>query len=219
MNIHVISCYNVPSFYGNGNPLHYKEMTELCVKSFMRNLKNLDAVITLSKKVTSYHDMFKDVFFKLKTLWKPRVTNILYTDADTLCLKSTDIFGKINGFQLFCQQDNMKVFKGVPEELYKHLTPWYMASVRYFSSDMDSCLWDVGEALVNKWINTWAYECIVYNSMFHAQPDELKLNLPQYNCQWSTDFPPSVQIAQANIVHLHSTRGSGRTLERMRKLL
>lgn len=221
-NILIMVNYKLKEFYYKGDSSDYSEICSVCYKSFKKNLMDLDEVIILTGIEKNYNKMFKDKFYKIMDIHRNGDCNILYVDTDTVCIKDTEIFGKFNFCTSFCICNDLRYRKYtalVPINIYKSLNPWFMCSVQYYPSSMDKKLWDIGESLAKNWINVWAYECIIYNSMIHAQNVNLKkLHDPRFNYQYLEEFKMSIPLEEAHIVHVPATRGSNDSLRIMKRL-
>ena len=231
MNIHITANYKITNTMYNPNKCKtedYEEISQICSDSFKKNLKNLDKSIILVGEKPSYHELFKEIFYKQMDMYKWNDCNILWTDADTICIKPTEIFDKFENFNMFWDDSIYCNFPAVvPRNLYKGLIPWMMSNIRYFPKGLPNSMWELGEPLAKKWINVWAYECIIYNTMFHSQKSikdehgvvKNKYLLPEYNFQMIRSKKyPNMEMKDANIVHFHSSRGSKDTIRKMKKI-
>jgi hypothetical protein len=204
----------------------YEEIHKLCVDSFLKNLSGIDRHIVLSGNKNTSHDMFKEIFYRIKDIYHSEPCNIIFTDADTLCVKPVNIFNKYNTFSMFLISITGKfsTYKKVPKRLWKSLKPWFMSNVRYYPHGLNDTVWRTGTELANKWINVWAYECIIYNSMIHSQFDgmsytEIKktYHKPEFNYFYATDhFDMDIPLEEARIIHFAGSRGSKEVLNKMR---
>lgn len=214
-NIHVTVNYEIRNMYNSANShtKDYARMAYLCSQSFKKNLKGLDESIILTGSKRSYDEVFKDIFYKLMDMHKDGC-NLLFTDADTVCVKKTTLFGSYDNFNMFGIDNRFCKYSGkVSKELYKDLNPWFMSNLRYFPNTMDSNLWNIGKALADKWINVWAYECIIYNRMIYSQ--EKQNIIQEMNSQWIDGKKPE----GANIIHLAGSRSSKRAIILMEDML
>ena len=223
-NIFMTSCYKIEGeTYGNVHYNGYKELTELCVKSFCKNLADIDEVVILNREVNSYHDMNKDIYAKIKKRYFANDCNILYVDSDIVCVKPHRIFGIYNNFRMF---DVQKIFQyaypeNVPKYMYACFQRWWMSNVRYYPAGIKQLVWEVGDSLVENWIDVWAFECIIYNSMFYAQkdPNTNFVGNPLLNCQYVPGQTDEAILKDAKIIHVQSTRGIDEAIKRVREVL
>lgn len=224
INTLVIANYKVEKHgYGKTDTSDFSEIYKSCIASYSKNLKDLDEVMTFGGKVATYHDMFKTIFLGLRDMQMKGERNIVFVDADTLCVKPTEIFDKHQGFNMFLNTPGDMYHdaypKKVPKGLYKDLTPWFLSNVRYYPADMDDALWDTVSGLYNQWINVWAYECIIWNAMLHAQCQGMTYyeirkdyHRPWLNHQYQIkNFKNEVGLEDAHIIHFHSSRDSVKT--------
>lgn len=229
-NILVTACYQLENSgyfkQKNFNHKHYMALTDLCVKSFKENLEDLDEIIVLDGIQPNYHKMFYTIYCKIFNLYHNTKCNILWVDSDNVCIRPTKIFNLFNHFAMFFYSNQFcKYPSEVPLQLYSHLIPWMMSNVRYYPANkMSSGLWEKGTKLAEKWINVWAYECIIYNKLFHSQglSKEEMLNLyfkPELNCQYIGKQTNYNVLPYANIIHVQSTRGVIDGLSRMKEVL
>jgi hypothetical protein len=228
-NIFITACYEVDerySFEAETTKEEYKQLTMKCVDSFMRNLVDLDEVIILTGKVSTYHQLFKEVYWNIRTIFFDRdPCNILWSDSDNLCLGLLNIFGNWDNFSMFYSASEHQFSFTNPEclDLVKDLSPWMMANLRYYPHIMMDKLWEVGDDLADSWIDEWAYETIIYNKMFHAQgiEDYDYFMRPEWNvqCDGSVNDINSKMVRDNVILHCHSTRGTNKALEKMDRAL
>jgi hypothetical protein len=228
-NIFITACYEVEerySFEAETTKEEYKQLTMKCVDSFMRNLVDLDEVIVLTGKVQTYHRLFEDIYWNIKDIHKKyHPCNILWSDSDNICLKPMNIFGNKEQFAMFYSagEHQFSFLNQTCLDLVRNLSPWMMANLRYYPATMDKELWEIGDDLAYSWIDEWAYETIIYNRMFHAQDidDYNYFMRPEWNAQ--CDGPVgmiSPEMVRDNVIlHCHSTRGTGKALEKMDRAL
>jgi hypothetical protein len=224
-NIFITACYEVKDRYGNTNSSDYRKLTKLSLDSFLKNLKDITQVRILEGSKDNYHELFKHLYWEVKDVYlKNQPCNILFVDSDTACLQPVSIFDKFNKFAMF----NTHV--GAP---YKHsyqnptclslsgrFNPWMMANIRYYPSGLPDFIWDVGDDLAYSWIDEWAYDCIIYNAMFHSQGIT---NFDEYhNPKWNNLILGGIsdqQINDSEIIHCAATRGSSLSIENINKAL
>lgn len=226
MNLLVTACYNLKDktalskrrFVFN----KYQKLTTMCLKSFRKNLKDLDEVLVLEGTAENYHRMFQDIYYRIKKIYQAGDCNILWVDSDSVCVKPTRIFGRYDKFVMFDIQNQYCHFsKRVSEDLYKHLIPWMMSNVRYYPAGaITDKMWEMGDKIAENWVDVWAYECIIYNTLFHAQGmtrEEIEKDIynPRLNHQNISGDKVSLVPPDARIIHVHSTRDINKALRIM----
>lgn len=225
MNIFITACYKIDSMYGNTNYEDYQKLTELSVESFIKNLKGINKVRVLTGSKSNYHELFKHLYWEVKDIYfKNKPCNILFVDSDTICLKPVSIFDQFDKFAMFNTQVGIpyKYSYTNPICLYlvKNFAPWMMANIRYYPSGLPNFIWDVGDDLAYSWIDDWAYDCIVYNGMFHSQGIT---NYEGYhNPKWNNLILGGItdrEINDSDIIHCAATRGSSLSLENVNRAL
>jgi len=224
-NILVTARYEVENMYGKTTPEDYKAINNKCVESFNKHLANIDESIVLEGKVRTYHELFKNIYWEIRKIYHDQPCNILWSDSDNICLRPLEIFGQFNKFCMFYNID----FYGTQwvdercKQLAKPLVPWMMANLRYYPAGMSSFLWDIGDDLAYSWIEDWAYECIIYNKMFHSQGiyHFNEFILPEWNVQAEGELNSITKelVKDAVILHCHSTRNSSLVIPKMDKAI
>ena len=222
-NIFMTACYDVGFGYGNTNYEDYKKLTQICCNSFIKNLNGLTEVTVLEGKAENFHILFKDLYYRIKDIYiLNQPCNILFADSDTICLKPVEIFGKFNKFSMFLIANEFHQSFGNEEcrKLAQPLYPWMMANLRYYPAGLPNSIWDTPDDLAFSWIDDWAYDCIIYNSMFHSQGIE---NYNDYHIpEWNRLVIGGItdeQINNSSIIHCAATRGSSLSLENINKAL
>lgn len=227
-NILVTANYDVKVMYahdGHTEPGDYRQLTNICTKSFRENLVGLDEIVILSGSVDDFHQLFKEIYWKIKEIWHKNPCNILWTDSDNLCLKPLDIFGKWDKFSMFFSANEYKdcFVYGSSLTLTKNLIPWMMANLRYYPATMNRQLWEIGDDLAYSWIEEWAYETIIYNKMFHSQDitDFKPYHIPAWNvqCEGPVGMVNPEIVRDSTIIHCQSTRGSREAIEKMERAI
>jgi hypothetical protein len=89
---------------------------------------------------------------------------------------------------------------------------------------MTDDLWAIGDDLADNWIDVWAYECIIYNTLFHTQglqEEEIQaLCDSKLNVLNPTGGVELRDVARhGSIIHLHSARSRDRAIKLMQKLV
>jgi hypothetical protein len=236
-NILLTAVYEITDkLYGNMRTEDYERLNQLCVESFKANLKDIDEVIILRGKKNSYHEVFKEKFYLLKEIYHSSPCNILWADSDNLCVKPTELFGKFSEINMFSIVPNvMFAFNGyykakqIPTDFFEYLQPWFLSNIKYIPAGLPEEVWEAGTFIADRWVWEWAYECIVYNTMFHMQDIECDnistYHIPKYNWQnfneWRNGVPNEwengIPIEEAHIIHFASSQGSLDAIEKMEK--
>lgn len=215
------------AMYGKAKTFDYVALRDLCVESFKKNLIGLDEIWPLGGRFKDYHEMFRFKYEALKSLWFGKQLgyrcNILYADLDNLCVKPVDIFSAFEDMQLFCMSSDsgyLDSLRGtVSDKLLTGVEPWFVANVKYFPATMSEEVWAAGDRIASKWIDVWSFECLVYNTMFHAQniSNVSAYHRPEYSYQVPVrgKYRNSIPFDKAKILHFHSTRGSREAIKRM----
>jgi hypothetical protein len=227
-NILITACYEVDHMYGLGEVKYedYQNINKKCVESFENNLKDLDQSIVLDGHVDTYHKLFQEIYWRIKDIYRNnQPCNLLWSDSDNICLRPVEIFNKFDKFAMFYWSEQYRTSFVLENciKLTTKLIPWMMANLRYYPSGMSDFLWSVGDDLAYSWIEDWAYECIIYNKMFHSQDitDFDKYFVPEWNVQspGGLDEITSHLVRNAVILHCHSTRGSSWVIPKMDRAL
>jgi len=222
-NILVSANYVVKGFrFGATQQSDYDIMLEMWKCSFQKNLQHLDDIIIFTGEGGTYN-IYRDIYWKIRDLYI-QGHNVLWADLDMLCLGPTEIFGQYGNFMMFFNNDTHLDYSGtVPQRIWGSLLPWFMANLRYYpSGSIEDWLWKECDSLVKNWVDTWAYECIVHNYMFHSQfgsgfqkENLLRYHNPSMNFQWEGEgsIPED-----SKIVHFHCTRSSARSVGKMQQM-
>lgn len=202
----------------------YREITNLCVESYKRNLAELDEVILLEGNASNYHRMFEAIFYKTTEIYKTKDCNMIWTDSDCICVKPTEIFGKYDYFVMFDSQDVFCAYNSIDPKCYAHLKPWMMSNIRYYPrGKITEKIWEAAYCVAEEWKDVWAYECIIYNAMFHAQgfsKEQInRLINPLLNCQYQRGQTDWGIMEKAHIIHVQSSRNRDIAIDKMRTLL
>jgi hypothetical protein len=106
------------------------------------------------------------------------------------------------------------------KKLAKPLYPWMMANLRYYPAGLPRFIWNTPDDLAFSWINDWAYDCIIYNTMFHSQgiTNYNDYHIPKWNTLVIGDITDEV-INNSDIIHCAATRGSSLSLKNINKAL
>ena len=233
MNILVTKFYTIQShseWYNNrSNEVNlednYLAMIELMQASAKRSIKDLDQIIVHKGTVSDIREAFKQDYWKIRNLWS-QGHNILYVDADVLFVKPVDIFNQLDQhtFRMFNYTD--------PPSLHHapYVFPHYFnCGIRYYPQHMDQSVWAIGDAKFGEHFDKthWDEEQRIYNSMMWSQGDntvvskfhqpELAFQMLSGNTQLDNHFN-GIDQADAKIMHIHGSRGSGNRLNHMAQL-
>ena len=153
-----------------------EKIVDICAASFKQNLKDCHDVMIF--RDPEYFEtparMFRKIFDLSHAIWKGG-DNLLFVDADSLCIRPTEVFNlPENQFRLFGSAGDITRFE-------KYFPYYFLSGVRYLPSGMDPALWDLGEQLWEEFDkecalnplwrehNRWDFEQYVYNRMFYHQ--------------------------------------------------
>jgi len=231
-NILITACYDLNDKEGLDKKRllifnKYRQLTDLCIRSFRKNLKDLDEVIVLEGLAENYHRMFQDIYYRIKKIYQAGDCNILWVDSDSVCIKPTEIFGKYDKFVMFDIQNQFCSYSHkVEPKLYYHLKPWMMSNVRYYPvGAITNEMWETGDKIASDWKDVWAYECIIYNTLFHMQgmsPEEIRekiydprLNFQDIGGHNSTNPSISLHHNGPHIMHIHGSRNVDAAIKAM----
>lgn len=205
----------------------YVEMHQLSVSSFSKHLKGDWELKFIQGTVDNINDAFRITFEQIHQLWQQGNTNILYTDPDTLAIKSLDPWNSWDQFMMFNFTDPTSFNE--PNIYQKSFPYFFNAGVRYFPAAMQPSIWDTGLDMVRQWEpNTYHTEQIILNTMLWDQGvtlDQVLRPEMAYQAHWLPDVPVWLQdlwngidIDRAVVVHTHSSRNIDRKLDLMRNL-
>lgn len=127
----------------------YKIMHELSIQSYRKNLLGDWQLIEITGDKNTIQDCFKNTYRYIKDLWHDNYPcNILYTNADTLCIKKLEIFGQFTEFRLFTDSNPIQ-----------QQGQYINAGVKYFPSQLTPQFWEKFETEYSNWAdNDWLYE-------------------------------------------------------------
>ena len=126
----------------------YENMHHLSIESFKKNLAADWTLIELDGIKENIHQCFISTATSIREIWhKNYPCNILYTNADTLCVHKLDIFGHFDEFRMFTEDDPL-VFEENPTEWHKKNAN---AGVRYYPSSLDTEFWNNYDAALKNW--------------------------------------------------------------------
>jgi hypothetical protein len=192
----------------------YKIMHELSVQSYRQNLLGDWELIELTGEKNTIQDCFKSTYSFIKEFWHTNYPcNILYTNADTLCIKELDIFDKFIEFRLFTDSDPVK------------LGEYINAGVKYFPSRLNKEFWDRFDNEYENWADDdWLYEQNMAINLMFSQS--------QFDYEKSQDWVVKQvglrhhilinDLTEGNfhhaILHFHSSQNPGFRLNCMQEL-
>jgi hypothetical protein len=202
----------------------YDKMQQLMIKSAQTNLIGLDDIQIHRGTALDIREVFKAHYFEIKALWE-QGHNILYCDLDVLFLKPVEIFGKFDKFSMF----NYTQPRSTHDDWYNISIPnFFNCGIRYYPQSMNSRVWDIGDAMMEKWNHTrWDAEQVVYNAMQWSQssnvldfldPSLAFQVLSPNDCYEISRFN-GIGLQQAKIAHFHGSRGSTARLELMQQVI
>lgn len=145
----------------------YEIMHNISIESFKKNLTADWTLIELTGIKANIHQCFVSTATSIRDIWhKNYPCNILYTNADTLCVHKLDIFGHFDEFRMFTEDDPL-VFQEHPTEWHKKNAN---AGVRYYPSCLDTEFWNAYNAALENWnFNNFNYDQDVANEIMLKQ--------------------------------------------------
>ena len=209
----------------------YNAMSEIVIHSAETFIQEDFETVIFKDDVDSYQQIFHNNFQHVYDEWnKDGPNNILFLDCDTLVINPVEVFGKFEHFQMFNYTDPKTLSGDDVNNKYglKH-EHYFNAGCRYYPDSMSEDVWDLGWKYANDWdYNIWGTEQIIFNEMMYSQnPDVNAWLRPEMNFQAMNvpfnniddnrlhDYLPDwngISMNEANICHLHGTRGAGNTL-------
>jgi len=209
----------------------YKSMSEIVQHSAETFIQEDFETVVFKDEVENYQQIFHNNFQHVYDEWqKDGPHNILFLDCDTLVINPVEVFGQFDRFQMFNYTDP-KTLSGADRDnkyglMHEH---YFNAGCRYYPDSMSQDVWDLGWKYASDWdYNIWGTEQIIFNEMMYSQdPDVKTWHRPEMNFQAmqvpfnDADNPNlhahlenwnGIHFNDANIVHLHGTRGAGNTL-------
>lgn len=191
---------------------YYREMQDLSIYSFQKNLKGDWQLIELQGEFDNFQDSLKWTMLETRRIWKHmRPSNILYTDPDTLCVFPSEIFGKFLEFRMFNNQSII--------DHQQH----FNCGVRYFPDVLDNKFWDQIDGMIDTWdMSKYDSEQKIYHSMMWSQ-DSMPVNISQ---AWVVKQGPFVDLNHMkdthkkprSIMHFHSSKNPKKTLDLMKEV-
>ena len=201
----------------------YLAMHEVSAESYRAFLEGEWELKFITGEVDQINEAFEKTFWAIHELWHSEPCNILYTDPDTIAVKHVDIFGQYRNFMMFNHTDP-KQFNS-PNPYNRTFEHFFNAGVRYFPATMDKKIWELGATMAQTWdYATYDTEQIILNSMLWDQGVAVNEVLDP-TVAWQL-FHPNLNFGQdwngcsiydAQILHLHSSRGADNRLAFMRQ--
>jgi hypothetical protein len=191
-------------------------------ESFQRHLVGMDEFrwMDAPRYFETPSAMFRHIFLEVRKIWE-QGNNVLFVDADSLCIRHTEVFGLYDNFRVFATTGDTSRFKDqFPEYL--------LSGVRYFPSTLSREVWDVGERQWEKfaveidtnplWIavDRWDYEQYIYNLMFYSQPG-IRENYKSLLNQKMNYFYKLPDPQEANILAYNASAMGSRLVREMRR--
>jgi len=167
------------SYICNGEPVNlknsfqeYELMHQLSIKSFEKNLLGEWTLIELTGTQENIHTCFINTARAIREIWHTNYPcNILYTNADTLCVHALDIFGHFDEFRMFTEDDPL-IFDAYATEWYKKNAN---AGVRYYPATLDEEFWTNYDLAIKNWN---------FDSFNYDQDAANQIMLLQKNFDW-----------------------------------
>lgn len=207
----------------------YVEMHQLSTASFTQHLKGVWEFKVVSGRVQNVNEAFKKTFYAIYDLWRQGNTNILYTDPDTVAMQDINPWDLSDRFMMFNFTDPKEF--NAPNCFNRKFDHFFNAGVRLFPAGMQQSIWDMALTMADQWdTNSYDTEQIILNSMLWDQGLTLDQALrPEWSYQapwlpepfpvWLQDLWNGIDIAQAKIIHTHSSRNVDQKLQLMKDLI
>jgi hypothetical protein len=205
---------------------NYHTMAELMVASANNHLVGVDQAQIHRGTAADIREVFYTHFYEIYNLWKNGGVNILYCDLDVVFLKDIEFFNTTDVFSMYNFTDPTTVYD---EHYDVNLEHYFNCGVRYYPANMDESVWQRGIKMVENWNSeVWDAEQVIYNVMMWEQGVKL-LDVYQPQASWqmlhplplsmtNTKFNGGVRVNQAQVAHVHGSRGSESRLTAMRDL-
>jgi len=209
----------------------YQDMCNIVLHSAETFIQEDFDIVVFGDDVESYQEIFHKNFASVYEAWDiDSPNNVLFLDCDTLIISPTEVFGKYDRFQLFNYTDP-KSLQG-PDAKNKYnlaFDHYFNAGVRYYPDTMTKEVWDLGWSYASDWdYDIWGTEQIIFNEMMFSQDrdhttwlkPEMNYQIPgvafnslgAYGKVHQLDRLNGCNVQDANILHLHGTRGALNTL-------
>lgn len=182
----------------------YQSMQDLSILSYNKFLQDTWNLKMINEEQDTVQDCFIAILNTIKRMWHENYPcNILYTGADTLCVKPIEIFNKFNDFRLFTDHDP------IAKENY------FNGDVKYFPHSLDSKFWESFDFMIDEWPNWFhffGYEQGMLTRMMFDQ-NNFNLDRPQGWVVKQIGFSHKQLIADLEknqfdhaILHFHSSQ-------------
>jgi len=209
----------------------YNAMSEIVIHSAETFIQEDFETVVFKDEVDSYQQIFHKNFQHVYDEWnKDGPNNILFLDCDTLVINPVEVFGQFKHFQMFNYTDPKTLSGDDANNKYGlNHEHYFNAGCRYYPDSMSQDVWDLGWKYAKDWdYNIWGTEQIIFNEMMYSQDKDVATwlkpemnfqamnvpfhdvdnpNLHKYLSEWN-----GISMNDANICHLHGTRGAGNTL-------
>lgn len=199
----------------------YRQMQELSIKSFQKNLLGTWELVELGGEVDSLQLTWIEIIKQIRQLWHDQYPcNILWTDTDTLCIRPLTIFGRFQEFRLFTEEDPPAWFQ------------YNNAGMKYYPSTLDRNFWTQMQQELDNWdFDKYDTEQTVHAKLMWNQAslqDNINQEQSSIVSQLGSRFYTGPEktfefedIPQQDldhcVLHFHSSRGPGVRLEWMQK--
>jgi hypothetical protein len=159
-------------------------------------------------------------WYMIKELWFSEPCNILCMGSDTLFIRHTEIFGQFDSMRMFNYSDPRHTAE------FAHN---FNDDVRYYPASMDPAVWELGERHMDDWFShresDWACGQHIHNHMLWSQGIGVDQML-QPQLAWQAIGGDANAVAawngcgldQAQVLHLHGSRGNMQRLESMQQI-
>lgn len=198
------------------------------------NIKNVDQTILEISNSSNVQENFQKTYTFIRKYWHDNYpVNILFLGGDVIARQEL-IFPDSNFFQMYNFANITKDHESRSGDRNiiggdKYFSIYCNADVRYYSHKMTEEVWNVGDAWFQNWETYWEYEQDLYNAMMRSQNLEenqiisphLAYQLPANEVKDVNKLKAwnNIDLDEADLVHLHSTRGSDKALKIARSML
>lgn len=208
----------------------YQRCHDISLESFNQRLAGNWEYKFIGGEFDTIHMALRHTYYEIYYMWKDNYPcNILYTDPDTIAIKSVDhIWNCWSKFMMF-NYSEPKYFH--VNNVYNERFPnFFNAGVRYFPSTMSEQTWAIGLDMAANWdLTDYNTEQIILNKMLWSQGlhiSEALVPKIAYQAQWlpgldiwRQDIWNGCHINDSNIIHLHCSRDLDKKLSWMESLI